>query len=170
MSSASTAELRDRIREVAERYPHSKSAIIPALHLAQEHYGWLPEEAFDVVGEALEVTPAFAQSIASFYDMFQLTPAGKHMIEVCTNVSCALLGAGKVLNEFQSQLDIKPGQTTEDGQFTLRTVECLGSCGTAPCVSVNHRFRERFAASQVRPLLTELKASPEGWTDAEGQV
>lgn len=166
----SDASLVERIEEVAARYPDRKSAIIPALRLAQEQYGWLPPEAFEAVAEALETTPAFAQSVASFYDMFHLTPTGKHLIEVCTNVACALCGSGEVLKEFEDQLGIKPGETTEDGAFTLRTVECLGGCGTAPTVAVNHRFREFFSGSQVKPLLTELKATPEGWTKEESQV
>jgi NADH-quinone oxidoreductase subunit E len=162
--------LTERILEVVARYPNKKSAIVPALHLAQEEYGWLPPEAFEAVAEALECTPAFAQSVASFYDMFHLEPVGTHLIEVCTNVSCALCGGGDVLSEFESQLGVAVGETTEDGQFTLRTVECLGACGTAPTVAVNHRFREFFEPSQVKPLITELKASDESWTQAEGEV
>lgn len=162
--------LVERIEQVAERYPNRKSAIIPALHLAQEHYGWLPPQAFEVVAEALETTPAFAQSVASFYDMFHLEPMGKHLIEVCTNVACALCGAGEVVEELKEQLGVEVGGTTEDGAFTLRTVECLGACGTAPTVAVNHRFRENFEPSQVKPLITELKATAAGWTAAEGDV
>lgn len=169
-NTADTASLVERIERVAERYPNRKSAIIPALRLAQEQFGWLPPEAFEAVAEALDTTPAFAQSVASFYDMFHLTPTGKHLIEVCTNVACALNGGGEVLNEFEEQLGIHPGETTGDGQFTLRTVECLGGCGTAPTVAVNHRFREFFEPAQVKPLLTELKATPEGWTQNEGEV
>lgn len=170
MSEQVAPTLVERIEEVAARYPNRRSAILPALHLAQEHYGWLPPEAFEAVAEALETTPAFCQSVASFYDMFHLRPVGKHMIEVCTNVACALNGAGEVLKEFQEQLGIAPGQTTDDGMYTLRTVECLGGCGTAPTVAVNHRFREFFERSQVKPLLTELKATPDGWAKEEGQV
>ena len=165
-----TQTLIERIEAVVERYPSKKSAIIPALHLAQEQYGWLPPEAFEDVAEALETTPAFCQSVASFYDMFYLQPIGKHLIEVCTNVACALNGAGEVLEEFASQLGCAPGGTTEDGAFTLRTVECLGGCGTAPTVAVNHRFKEFFETSQVRPLITELKATAAGWSKEEGQV
>lgn len=162
--------LIERIEQVAARYPNSRSAIIPALHLAQEHYGWLPPEAFETVAEALDTTPAFAQSVASFYDMFHLEPVGKHLIDVCTNVACALNGAGLVVEEFEQQLGIHAGESTADGQYTLRTVECLGACGTAPTVSVNHRYREFFERSQVKPLLAELKATPAGWTESEGQV
>lgn len=164
------ATLTDRILEVAARYPNPKSAIVPALHLAQEEYGWLPTEAFESVAEALEVTPAFAQSVASFYDMFHLEPVGTHLIEVCTNISCALCGSADVLAEFERQLGVNAGGTSGDGAFTLRTVECLGACGTAPTVAVNHRFRERFETSQVKPLITELRASDESWTQAEGEV
>jgi NADH-quinone oxidoreductase subunit E len=169
-NTADTLSLVERIERVAERYPNRKSAIIPALRLAQEEFGWLPPEAFEAVAEGLETTPAFAQSVASFYDMFHLTPTGKHLIEVCTNVACALNGAGEVLGAFEEQLGLHPGETSEDGQFTLRTVECLGGCGTAPTVAVNHRYREYFEPAQVKPLLTELKATPEGWTENEGQV
>lgn len=170
MSNQGTSALIERIEATAAKYPNQKSAIIPALHLAQEHFGWLPPEAFEAVAEALDTTPAFAQSVASFYDMFHLEPVGKHLIEVCTNVACALNGAGGVLEEFEQQLGIHSGESTGDGQYTLRSVECLGGCGTAPTVAVNHRYREFFERSQVKPLLAELKATPNGWTEAEGQV
>jgi NADH-quinone oxidoreductase subunit E len=170
MTNQGTTALVERIEATAAKYPNSKSAIIPALHLAQEHFGWLPPEAFEAVAEALDTTPAFAQSVASFYDMVHLQPVGKHLIEVCTNVACALNGAGAVLEEFETQLGVHAGESTEDGAYTLRTVECLGGCGTAPTVAVNNRFREFFERSQVKPLLQELKATPAGWTEGEGQV
>ena len=170
MTNQKASELIGRIEAAAAKYPNQKSAIIPALHLAQEHFGWLPPEAFEAVAEALDTTPAFAQSVASFYDMFHLEPVGKHLIEVCTNVACALNGAGGVLDEFEQQLGVHAGESTEDGQYTLRTVECLGGCGTAPTVAVNHRYREFFERSQVKPLLAELKVTTAGWTEAAGQV
>jgi NADH-quinone oxidoreductase E subunit len=162
--------LVERIEEVAARYPNRRSAIIPALHLAQEHYGWLPPEAFEDVAEALETTPAFCQSVASFYDMFHLQPMGEHLIQVCTNVACALNGAGEVLEEFESQLGCKAGGRSDDGKFTLQEVECLGGCGTAPTVAVNHRYKEHFEPAQVKPLITELRASDDSWRQAEGNV
>lgn len=169
-AAADAATLVERIEQVADRYPSRKSAILPALHLAQEHYGWLPPEAFEAVAEALETTPAFCQSVASFYDMFHLQPMGKHLIQVCTNVACALNGAGGILEELETQLGIRAGQTSEDGSITLQTVECLGGCGTAPTVAVNHRFREFFERSQVKPLITELNATRDGWAAEEGRV
>ena len=106
MSRFSEDNLKTAI-EIRDRYPIAKSATIPLLHLAQEHFGWLPPEAFEAVAEALDTTPAFAQSVASFYDMFHLQPIGKHLIEVCTNVACSLNGAAGVLEEFESQLGVR---------------------------------------------------------------
>jgi NADH-quinone oxidoreductase subunit E len=133
------SELADEIREVAAQYPESRSAIMPALRLAQERHGWLSPEALAEVGEALELTPAYCQAVASFYDMFHLEPVGRHSIEVCTNVCCGLLGAQQVLEAFEAELGARAGETTEDGAFTLRAVECLGGCGWPTVVAVDHR-------------------------------
>ena len=122
---------------------------MPALRLAQEHYGWLPPEAFREVAEALELTPAYCQAVASFYDMFHLEPVGRHMVEVCTNVSCALVGAQQVLEAFERELGIEAGETTPDGEVTLRTVECAGGCGWGTVVSVDHRYREPVRPDDV---------------------
>ncbi len=166
-TAATRDALVDQIERAAQKYPNSRSAIIPALRIVQDHYGWLPPEAFEIVAEALETTAAYAQSVASFYDMFHLKPTGKHLIEVCTNVACALNGGGEVLQEFEQQLGVEAGGTTDDGEFTLRCVECLGGCGTAPTVAVNHRYKEFFMPAQVRPLLSELRATPAGWAEVD---
>lgn len=150
--------LYDEIQQVAALYPQRRSAIIPALRLAQErHGGWLPAEAFREVAEALELTPAYCKSVASFYDMFQLEPVGKHMVEVCTNVSCALVGAQAVLEAFESELGIHAGQTTEDGAFTLRTIECLGGCGWGTVVSCDHRYKQHVKPEDVPAIVEELR-------------
>ena len=105
------ATLYDRIRKVAVEYPESRSAVLPALRLAQaEHGGWLPPEAFREVAEALELTPAYCHAVASFYDMFHLEPVGKHMVEVCTNISCALVGAQQVVEAFERELGVEAGR------------------------------------------------------------
>src|SRR2546423_14296232 len=131
-----TRSLADEIKRVAKQYPQSRSAILPALRLAQEqHGGWLPPEAFEEVGDALGLTPAYCESGASFYDMFHRRPVGKHMVEVCTNICCALRGAQAVLEAFESELGVRCGETTEDGGVTLRAGECLGGCGWAPRVA-----------------------------------
>jgi NADH-quinone oxidoreductase subunit E len=152
------AELRDAILEIAARYPESRSAVLPALRLAQEqHGGWLPPEAFRAVGEALDLTPAYCEAVASFYDMYQLAPVGKHLVEVCTNISCALVGAQQVLETFESELGCRAGETTEDGEVTLGTVECLGGCGWATVVAVDHHYRLHVTPENVGGIVEELR-------------
>src|SRR5215210_11286 len=136
-------ELYDEIQQVRAQYPSSLSAVLPALRLAQErHGGWLPPAAFREVADALDLTPAYCQSVASFYDMFHLEPMGRHVVEICTNVSCALVGAQQVVEAFERELGIHPGETTADGEVTLRAIECLGGCGQAVVVAVDERYRE----------------------------
>jgi NADH-quinone oxidoreductase subunit E len=128
-----------------------------ALRLAQErHDGWLPPEAFVEVADALDLTPAYCRAVASFYDMYHLQPVGRHMVEVCTNLSCALAGAQAVLDAFSDELGVRPGETTEDGEVTLRAVECAGGCGRAPVVVVDHVYREPVLPDQVGAILEEL--------------
>jgi NADH-quinone oxidoreductase subunit E len=145
---------------VAAQYPARRSAVMPALRLAQERYGWLPPEAFREVADALDLTPAYCQAVASFYDMFHLEPVGRHMIEVCTNISCALVGAQQTLEAFQRELGIAAGQMTPDGEFTLRTVECAGGCGWGPVVAIDHRYREPVKPEDVADIVLELSSSP----------
>jgi NADH-quinone oxidoreductase subunit E len=143
--------------EIARQYPSTKSAILPALRVAQEKYGWLSREAFEEVGDALGLTPAYCMSVASFYDMFHLEPVGTHVIEVCTNVCCGLVNAQPVLEAFEHELGISAGQTTEDGQITLRAVECLGGCSTPTIVAVDHVYKESVSAADVPSILEELR-------------
>ena len=150
--------LYEQIQKIRKRYPSSLSAVMPALQLAQaEHGGWLPPEAFREVGDALDLTPAYCLSIASFYDMFRLEPAGETVVEVCTNVSCALAGAQQVVEAFEEELGLHAGETAENGSFTLRTVECLGGCGWATVVAVNNRHRLRVKAADVPGIVAELQ-------------
>jgi NADH-quinone oxidoreductase subunit E len=151
--------LYDDIQTIAAQYPQRRSAVMPALRLAQEKYGWLPPEAFREVADALELTPAYCAAVASFYDMFHLEPVGRHMIEVCTNISCALVGAQQVLEAFESELGIAAGETTEDGEITLRTVECAGGCGWGTVVSVDHRYREPVKPEDVGEIVEELRSA-----------
>jgi NADH-quinone oxidoreductase E subunit len=150
--------LYDEIQELAAQYPVRRSAIMAALHLAQERYGgWLPPDAFREVADALELTPAYVQAVASFYDMYNLEPVGRHEIAVCTNISCALLGAQQVVEAFEHELGVRAGETTEDGEFTLRTFECLGGCGWAPVVAVDYRYREPVKAEDVPGIVEALR-------------
>ena len=149
----------DEVRELAAQYPHELSAVLPALRLAQErHGGWLPPAAFEEVADALDLTPAYCQAVASFYDMFHLAPVGRHVVEVCTNVSCALVGAQQVLDAFERELGVRAGETTEDGEFTLRALECAGGCGWGTVVAVDHRYREPVRAEDVPAIVQELRA------------
>ncbi len=149
--------LYDEIQKVRALYPVSRSATLPALRLAQEHHGWLSPEAFREVAEALDETPAYCMAVASFYDMYHLAPVGRHLVEVCTNVSCALVGAQQVLGALESELGVRAGETTEDGEVTLRTIECAGGCGWGTVVAVDHRYRERLTAADVPALVEELR-------------
>ncbi len=150
-------QFAEQVQAMAAIYPDRHSAVMPALRLAQEQHGWLPPEAFREVADALGVTPAYCQSIASFYDMFHLQPVGRHLVEVCTNVACALVGAQGVVEAFESELGVRAGETTEDGEITLRAVECLGGCGYATVVAVDHRYREPVRPEDVPGIVGELR-------------
>jgi NADH-quinone oxidoreductase subunit E len=149
--------LADDIGAVADQYPDRRSAVLAALRLAQERQGWLPPEALREVADALDVTPAYCKAVASFYDMFHLAPVGTHLVEVCTNLSCALVGAQQVLEAFERELGVGPGETTEDGEFTLRTIECAGGCGRAVVVAIDHRYREPVHPEDVAGIVEELR-------------
>jgi len=150
--------LVNEIQQIATQYPESRSAVLPALRIAQERYGWLSREALEQVAEALDLTPAYCLSVASFYDMFHLEPVGKHMVEVCTNVCCGLVNAQAVLEAFELELGVAPGETTPDGQITLRAVECLGGCSTPTIVAVDHRYRQSVTPGDVAAIVGELRA------------
>ena len=152
------SSLAGEIEKIAAGYPESRSAILPALRLAQEeHGGWLPPQALREVADALDLAPAQVEAVASFYDMLHLAPIGKHLVEVCTNLSCGLVGAQQVLEAFEEGLGVRPGETSEDGEFTLRAIECAGGCGRAPVVVVDERYREPVRPEDVPAIVEELK-------------
>ena len=123
----------------------------------EEHGGWLPPEALREVADALELAPAQVKAVASFYDMLHLEPVGRHLVEVCTNLSCALVGAQQVVDAFEAELGVHPGETAEDGSVTLRTIECAGGCGRAPVVVVDGHYREPVRADDVPAIVEELR-------------
>jgi NADH-quinone oxidoreductase E subunit len=147
------------VRAISKRYPDSRSATLPALRLAQERDGWLSPETLREVADALELTPAYCKAVASFYDMYHLAPIGTHLVEVCTNLSCALAGAQKVVDAFEDELGVKPGETTGDGEITFRTVECLGGCGYATIVAVDHRYKQNVGPADVAGIVEEIRGS-----------
>jgi len=150
--------LATEVQKLKKRYPDSLSAVMPALRLAQEENdGWLSPDAIREVADALELTPAYCLSIASFYDQYYLEPVGRTHVEVCTNVSCGLAGAQHVVEAFERELGISAGSTSEDGAYTLGTIECLGGCGWATVVAVNNRHRLRVQAEDVPGIVQELR-------------
>jgi len=147
----------EEVQEIRGRYPEgTRSAVLPALRLAQEKHGWLSREAIEETAEALELTPAYCYSVASFYDMFQLEETGRHTVEVCTNVCCGLVNAQAVLEAFERELGVGPGETTPDGEVTLRAVECLGGCSTPTIVAVDHVYRQSVSPEDVPAIVAEL--------------
>lgn len=148
------------IKEVMSRYPEGKhkSALLPVLHLAQAEFdGWLSPEAMDLVAEALNIKPIEVYEVASFYSMYNLKPVGKCLLEVCRTSSCWLRGAEDIVRHLEQTLGIKEGETTPDGMFTLKTVECLGSCGTAPMLQCGAQFHENLTFEKVDQLVSDLK-------------
>jgi NADH:ubiquinone oxidoreductase subunit E len=148
------------IQQLRKRYPDPLSAVMPALQLAQrENGGWLSPDAIREVADALELTPAYCLSIASFYDQYYLEPVGRTRVEVCTNVSCGLAGAQQVVEAFERELGISAGETSEDGAVSLGTIECLGGCGWATVVAIDNRHRLRVQAEDVPGIVEELRGA-----------
>jgi NADH-quinone oxidoreductase subunit E len=155
---AAGSSLYERIQRERAKYPAgSQSAVLPALRLAQEEHGWLAPDVIREVAEALDETPAYCKSVASFYDMFHLAPVGEHLVEVCTNVSCALYGAQQVLESFEAELGCHAGETSADDKVTLRTIECLGGCGWGTVVAVDHAYRLHVRPEHVEAIVEELR-------------
>jgi NADH-quinone oxidoreductase E subunit len=144
------------IREIITRYPVKRSAILPALWIAQREYGYLSEEAMRSVARLLEINPTQVYEVATFYTMYNLKPTGKYIVQICRTLSCALCGALKILHHIEKRLGIKEGESTADGLFTLKTVECIASCGTAPAMQVNEQYYENLTVEKVDRILSDL--------------
>lgn len=153
-----TAENTILVKEIIGRYPHPKSALIPLLHLAQEQDGYLTEDAMIHIAELIDHTPAEVIGTASFYEMFKREPVGDYLINVCTNISCMLMGGEELLHHLEDRLDIRPGSTTADGLFTLEDVECIAACTEAPCLTVNYRYFHEISTDEADQLLEDLRA------------
>lgn len=145
-------------RQVIARYPRPSSALIPLLHIAQEQEGWVSEEAMEHIAELLDLTPAEVLGTCSFYEMFKREPVGRYVINVCTSISCHLLGGDELLDRCAEHLGVKPGATTHDGVFTLQAVECIAACTEAPCLQVNYRYFSRLSLDDADRLLDDLGA------------
>ncbi|HID64375.1 MAG TPA: NADH-quinone oxidoreductase subunit NuoE [Anaerolineae bacterium] len=144
------------IKQVKGKYPDPRSALLPALYVAQREQGWLSPEVMRDVAEVMDLPSTEVASVASFYTMFNRQPVGENLIQVCTNISCSLLGAEHIVEYLKSKLGIDVGETTPDNKFTLVTVECLGSCGTAPMMQVNDTYYENLTEEKIDRILAEL--------------
>lgn len=159
MSKFSETQLAEVQRLVA-RYPEGKqkSALLPVLHLAQDSFGgWLSAETMDYVAELLNITPIEVYEVATFYSMYNLKPVGKYMFEVCQTGPCMLRGSDDIVAYIGEKLGIKPGETTADGMFTLKTVECLGACGYAPMMQLGKHYREHLTKEKVDAIIAECR-------------
>ena len=148
------------VNKIIRRYPEGKqkSALLPVLHLAQAEFdGWLSPAAMDYVAQILRLKPIEVYEVATFYSMYNLEPVGKCLIEVCQTGPCWLRGSDEIVAHLESKLKIKVGETTTDGMFTLKTVECLGSCGTAPMLQCGAQFHENLTTDKVDALLEDLR-------------
>ena len=155
-------QTRERMRTLAARYPVARSAVLPALHMAQEEEGYVTSEGVAAVAEVLNMTEDDVKSGATFYTMYYHRPHGKKVISVCTGISCYLRNCDPLVEHLEQSLGIKRGETTADGAFTLECVECLASCGTAPVLQVNGEFVENVTPEIADALLKRLSGEAQG--------
>jgi NADH-quinone oxidoreductase E subunit len=148
-------QAKQRMRYLAGRYPVARSAVMPALYIAQQEEGYITQEALEAVAEAIGLTVDDVESIATFYTMYYQRPPGKKVIKVCTSISCYLRNCDALVSHFEERLGVKRGETTADGNYTLLAAECLASCGTAPVLQVNDEFVENVTLEMADALIDE---------------
>jgi NADH-quinone oxidoreductase subunit E len=156
-----TEDKLKKVQEIVARYPDGKqkSALIPVLHLAQEEFGgWLSAEAMDYVASLLSIEPIEVYEVATFYSMYNLKPVGRYLFEVCQTGPCMLNGSDQIIDYIKEKLGIGVGETTSDGLFTLKTVECLGACGYAPMMQLGKHFREHLTREKVDQIIEECRS------------
>ena len=149
-----------KVKELISRYPEGKqkSAILPILHLAQDHFGgWLSTEAMDYVASLLDILPVEVYEVATFYSMYNLKPVGKYVFEVCQTGPCMINGSDDIIQYIKTTLNIQVGETTHDGMFTLKTVECLGACGYAPMMQLGKFYREHLTKEKIDTIIKECR-------------
>ncbi|MDQ2906542.1 MAG: NADH-quinone oxidoreductase subunit NuoE [Chloroflexota bacterium] len=148
-------QAKQRMRDLAARYPVGRSAVMPALYIAQAEEGYINHDALQGVAEALNMTLDDVESVATFYTMYFQRPPGRKVIKVCTSISCYLRNCDTLVSQFEARLGIKRGETTADGNYTLQTAECLASCGTAPVLQANDEFVENVTPEMIDALIDE---------------
>lgn len=157
---------RSRFEKILERYPDRRAALLPVLNLAEEVRGHVSPATMDRVGELLGLPDAYVRGVATFYTMYNKAPVGRHLIQVCTNISCSLCGADEVLRAFLEHTGTERGEISEDGEFTVVEVECLAACGFATCVQINSRYYENVTVDDVPRILEHLRERAEQGEDA----
>ena len=159
MPFALSPDRERKLAEILERYPTKMAATLPLLHLCQEQNGWISDEVIDYVSKRLDLSPAHVKGVVTFYTLFNQEKPGKHQVWVCRTLPCALRGAYDVIEHCEKRLGIKCGETTSDGKVTLRTAECLASCGTAPMMQVDKEYHENLTRERVDAILRRLVES-----------
>jgi len=148
---------RNQVADLIKKYPQPRSALIPALRLAQNEAGYLSESLLEEIARIFNISPGEVNEVATFYSMFYTKPVGKYVIQVCTNISCMLRKSDQILAHLEKRLGIKPGQTTPDRRFTLMEAECLASCGTAPMAQINDEYYQNLTTEKLDQILDGLK-------------
>lgn len=156
--TAFTAERLKKVEEIIQRYPEGKqkSALLPVLHLAQEQFGWVSAATMDYVAELLSIQPVEVYEVATFYTMFHLEPVGKHVIEYCRTGPCCTMGGEEVYDYLKQKLNIETGETTSDGVFTIKEVECLAACGWGPCFQIREKFYMHLNNQKIDEIIEDL--------------
>ena len=159
MAFALSEDRRQEFEDILTRYPTKMGACIPTLHLCQEQNGWISQDVIDFVAAKLDVSTAHVQGVVTFYTLYNQHPVGKHQVWVCKTLPCALRGAYDVIAQCEKKLGCKVGETTKNGKVTLRTAECLASCGTAPMIQVDKEYHENLTPERVDQILSRLMES-----------
>jgi NADH-quinone oxidoreductase subunit E len=159
MPFALTAEREKEVERILARYPNRQAALIPVLHVVQDQKGWLDDDDMHIVATRLGLSAAHVKGVVTFYTLFNQHPVGEHQVWVCRTLSCALRGSDAILHHCEKRLGIQPGETTRDGKVTLRTAECLASCGTGPMMQVDKDYYENLTPDAVDRILSKLGAS-----------
>jgi len=150
------ADFEKTIKKMLKKYPNTQAGLLPLLWMCQERWGWISPGIMKAIAERLELAPAFVEGVVTFYTMYQRTPPGKYLLQVCTTLSCQLSGTSEIATWLQEKLGIGFGETTSDGLFTLLDVQCLGACGEAPVIQINNDFYTNLNIENLTEILDEL--------------
>jgi NADH-quinone oxidoreductase E subunit len=156
MSPEFSEQTKKTIAEIVERYPQKEAALLPVLHVAQKEFGYISSSTEKSVAELLQIKPAKVHEVVTFYTMYNRKPVGKYHIQICANLSCSMMGAGTLIDHLSAKLGIQPGETTDDGRFTLSLVQCLGSCEVAPSMMVNFDYHGNLDQTKIDEILDNL--------------